>query len=94
MRGHGDEYMDINVQEEPDWDHPSGEQPVASTVASDRGAGNLGFAGTARKETITEAAGLTRLAADGFGGGPSVPMLPGSWEAEQREPSEGDDDHQ
>ncbi len=51
MRGHGDEYMDMNVEVEPDWGDPSGEQPVASTVASDRGAGNLGFAGTARKET-------------------------------------------
>ena len=80
MRGYGDEYMDMNVEVEPDWGDPSGNEPVASTVASDRGAGNLGFAGTASKETAAEAAGLTTLAGDEFGGGPSVPMMPGTWE--------------
>jgi PPE-repeat protein len=39
----------------------------------------LGFAGTVDKETISEAAGLTTLADDHFGGGPRMPMLPGSW---------------
>jgi PPE-repeat protein len=90
LRGYGDEFMDMNVQVDPDWGGPPGEEPVASTVASDRGAGNLGFAGTARKETVAEAAGLTTLAGDEFGGGPPVPMVPGTWEAEQREPGGGD----
>jgi len=89
MRGYGDEFMDLNVEVEPDWGHQSGEEPVASTVVSDRGAGNLGFAGTARKETIAGAAGLTTLAGDEFGNGPSVPMVPGTWEAEQRDFGEG-----
>jgi PPE-repeat protein len=82
MRGHGDEFMDMNIEVEPDWDDPSGGEPVASTVASDRGAGNLGFVGTASKETAADAAGLTTLAGDEFGGGPSVPMVPGTWDAE------------
>ncbi|HUH68030.1 MAG TPA: hypothetical protein VLZ05_03620 [Mycobacterium sp.] len=86
MRGYGDEYMDMNVEVEPDWG-----EPVTSTVASDRGAGNLGFAGTARKETVAGAAGLATLAGDEFGGGPSVPMVPRTWEAEQREPREGEE---
>ena len=81
MRGYGDEYMDMNVEVEPDWGDRSGAEPVASTLGSDRGAGNLGFAGTASKETAAEAAGLATLAGGEFGGGPSVPMVPGTWDA-------------
>ena len=91
MRGYGDEFMDMNVGVEPDWGDPSGEELAASTVASDRGAGNLGFAGTAPKENLAEAAGLTTLAGDEFGGGPSMPMVPGTWEPEQSEFGEGAD---
>jgi PPE-repeat protein len=78
MRGHGDEYMDMNVEVEPQWG-----ESVAST-ASDRGAGDLGFAGTARTDADVEAAGLASLTGDGFGGGPSVPMVPGTWDPDQR----------
>ncbi len=42
------------------------------------GAGALGFAGTAGKESVGQPAGLTVLA-DEFGDGAPVPMLPGSW---------------
>jgi PPE-repeat protein len=77
QRGYGDEYMDMNVDVEPDWDEPA-------TTASDRGAGNLGFVGAARKETAA-AAGLTTLSGGEFGGGPSMPMLPGSWDPEGNE---------
>jgi PPE-repeat protein len=90
MRGYGDEFMDMDIEVQPEWGHPSGEQPVASTVASDRGAGNLGFAGTARKETVTEAAGLTTLAGDEFGGGPSMPMVPRTWESDEPELGEAE----
>jgi PPE-repeat protein len=68
QRGHGDEYMDMNVDVDPDWGAPPGEEPVASTAASDRGAGSAG------------AAGLTTLAVDEFGGRPKMPMLPGTWD--------------
>jgi PPE-repeat protein len=90
MRGYGDEYMDMNVEVEPHGGDLSGEPPVASTVASDRGTGNLGFAGTARKETVAEPAGLTTLAGGEFGRGPSVPMMPGTWEPDERELGKGD----
>ncbi|ULP42905.1 PPE family protein [Mycobacterium lentiflavum] len=70
-RGYGDEYMDMNVDVDPDWEEPT-------TTASDRGAGDLGFVGTARKETAA-AAGLATLAEGEFGDGPNMPMLPGSW---------------
>ena len=80
MRGYGNEYMDMNVQVDPDWGAPSGGEPVAVAAASDQGAGSLGFAGTVRKETVAEAAGLATLAGDEFGGGPNMPMLPGTWD--------------
>lgn len=52
----------------------------AGAVASDRGTGPLGFAGTApRKAGDDSAAGLTRLATGEFSAGPLVPMLPGTW---------------
>jgi PPE-repeat protein len=76
QRGHGDEFMDLNVQVEPDWGGPPGEE---STVASGQGAATLGFAGTALKEA-TQAAGLATLAGDEFGGGPSLPMVPHTWD--------------
>uniref|UniRef100_UPI0006DD2DAF PPE family protein n=2 Tax=unclassified Mycobacterium TaxID=2642494 RepID=UPI0006DD2DAF len=50
-----------------------------AVAASAHGAGPLGFAGTASKGAV-DAAGLATLAGDEFGGGPSMPMLPGSWE--------------
>ncbi len=77
-RGYGDEFLDMNVDVDPEW----AEQPGAETAASDHGAGNLGFAGTARK-SVAEAAGLTTLSADEFGVGPRMPMLPGTWGTER-----------
>ncbi|OBG77334.1 MULTISPECIES: PPE family protein [unclassified Mycobacterium] len=76
QRDHADEFMDMNVDVNPDWGGP-GDEPAA---ASDRGAGTLGFAGTARKAAAGAAAGLTTLAGDEFGGGPTMPMMPGTWQ--------------
>ncbi|MGV0077030.1 hypothetical protein ACRU13_22070 [Mycobacterium colombiense] len=70
QRGHGDEFMDMNVDVDPDWD---------ASQASEHGAGTLGFTGTARREMAAAAAGLTTLSADEFGGGPTLPMMPGTW---------------
>jgi PPE-repeat protein len=83
MRGYGNEFMDMNVEVDPDWAGPpaAAESPVA-TMASDQGAGNLGFTGTARREAAVGAAGLTTLDADEFGSGPRMPLLPGTWGAE------------
>jgi PPE-repeat protein len=81
LRGHGDEFMDMNVDVDPDWSGPASEEPVASTLASDQGGGSMRFAGTVRKETVAEVAGLTTLAGDEFGGGPKMPMLPGTWDS-------------
>ncbi|OMC49770.1 hypothetical protein A5745_05965 [Mycobacterium sp. IS-2888] len=74
QRGHSDEFMDMNIDVDPDWD------ASPPTAASERGAGNLGFAGTAPKRAAAEAAGLTTLAGDEFDGGPTMPMVPGTWD--------------
>ena len=71
QRGHGDEFLDMNVEVDPDWGGP---------LASGRGAGNLGFAGTTRREEATAATGLATLDTDEFGGGPATPMMPGTWD--------------
>ena len=76
LRGYGDEFMAMNVNVDPDWGAPE-------SASSGQGAGPLGFAGTVRKETVPAAAGLTTLAGDEFGGGPTMPMVPGSWNADQ-----------
>lgn len=77
LHDHADEYMDMDSG-------PAGpaEQPAAS--GSDRGAGALGFAGTVGKRSTSTASGLATLADDGFGGGPSVPMLPDTWSENDR----------
>jgi PPE-repeat protein len=68
--------MAMNINVDPDWGSPE-------SASSGQGAGPLGFAGTIRKETVPAAAGLTTLAGDEFGGGPTMPMVPGSWNADQ-----------
>jgi PPE-repeat protein len=85
MREYGDEFLDMNsdIGVAPDY----GERELlASAMASGNGAGTLGFAGTAHKGTALWAAGLTKLAGDEFGGGPRVPMVPGTWD---QDPDEG-----
>ena len=44
------------------------------------GAETVGFAVTTHKDTAVGAAGLTKLAGDEFGGGPQLPMVPGTWD--------------
>ncbi|HWF71292.1 MAG TPA: PPE domain-containing protein, partial [Mycobacterium sp.] len=53
LRGYGDEFMEMNINVDPDWG-----APPEQALASDHGAGPLGFAGTVRKETVAAAAGL------------------------------------
>jgi hypothetical protein len=69
IHDHADEFADMNVDVDPDWGAPT---------ASDRGAGPLGFAGTVSKGSEL-ATGLATLSDDGFGNGPTMPMLPNTW---------------
>jgi PPE-repeat protein len=77
MREYGDEFLDMDsdIGVPPEYE-------LASAVASGSGAGRLGFAGTAPSDAAVAAAGLTKLANDEFGGGPRVPMVPGTWDQE------------
>ena len=62
-------------------------------AASVTGAGPQGFAGTVAKSGAGPAAGMVKLADDAFGGGPRMPMLPGTWSADPPtvpEPQTGD----
>jgi hypothetical protein len=68
MLGRGFEYMDL--------------EPEPTVMPSDTGAGPFGFAGTAANESATTAAGLASLPDDEFGGGPRLPMMPGTWNAD------------
>ncbi|HEX5254045.1 MAG TPA: PPE family protein [Mycobacterium sp.] len=60
------EYMDLD--------------PDESLLASDAGAGPLGFAGAAARSDAAQAAGLATLTRDGLSGGPTVPMMPSTWD--------------
>ncbi|ORW69601.1 PPE family protein [Mycobacterium saskatchewanense] len=66
MRGFADEFADVDPDDSP-------------SEASDHGGGPLGFTGTVDQGTA-RAAGLTVLSGDAFGGGPTVPMVPGTWQ--------------
>jgi PPE-repeat protein len=79
-RDYGDEYMDMD--DVIDTGPPPAEEP--RVTASTKGAGRMGFSGTTTKGT-TEAAGLTTLAGDSFGGGPKSPMLPGTWDSDDKD---------
>jgi PPE-repeat protein len=73
QRDQADEFADMNVDVNPDW--------RASTEVSENGAGPLGFSGTVSRSS-EEATGLTTLTDDGFGSGPTMPMLPNTWSLE------------
>ncbi|MCA2344020.1 PPE family protein, partial [Mycobacterium intracellulare] len=62
-----------------------------TATASDRGAGPLGFAGTAH-EPDAAPVGLTTIGADSLDDGPRMPLLPSSWgpESEGAEPGQTD----
>jgi PPE-repeat protein len=82
--GRGYEYMDLD----DDLGSDGGAAPKNHHAASDQGAGTLGFAGTAGKAGGEQAAGLTTLADDAFGGAPTMPMTPNTWEREAPEATE------
>ncbi|AFC48788.1 PPE domain-containing protein [Mycobacterium intracellulare] len=70
------EFMDLDQDGDPGVD--SGD-PFAARPSEDS-AGPLGFAGAAAKSDAARAAGLATLTRDGFSDGPSVPMMPSTWD--------------
>jgi PPE-repeat protein len=93
MRDYGDEFLDMDsdIGISPDYGQADEDERLAYAMASRNGAGRLGFAGTAHKDADLQAAGLTELAGDEFGGGPRMPMVPGSWDQDTEGPSEPDE---
>jgi PPE-repeat protein len=79
-RQYGDEFMDM------DSDDGLGAESVnvPLVAASTRGAGPMGFGGITAKDN-GDATGLITLPADAFGGAPTSPMLPSTWDSEGRE---------
>jgi PPE-repeat protein len=78
MRGYAHEFMEMNINVDPDWSGPH----TVATATSAHAAGPLGFTGTVRKRALA-ATGLATLADDDFGGGPVMPMVPATWNAAQ-----------
>ncbi|OBH64053.1 hypothetical protein A5684_10465 [Mycobacterium intracellulare] len=70
------EFMDLDPDGEPGVDS---EDPFAARPSEDN-AGPLGFAGAAAKSDAARATGLATLTRDGFSDGPSVPMMPSTWD--------------
>jgi len=85
QHGHYDEFADMDVDVDPDWGGREDRDLVAAAVASGSAAGSLGFAGTAGKDRLAAASGLSTLGSNGFGNGPRMPMVPGTWSAEASE---------
>jgi PPE-repeat protein len=84
MREHGDEFLDVNsaIGVTPDY----GPDNESDYLPSENGAGALGFAGTAHKDAALQAVGLAMLAGDDYGGGPKMPMVPGTWDQDPGKP--------
>ncbi len=90
IQDHADEFADMNVEVDPDWSTHADRELVSAAVASDSGAGPLGFTGTVDKGTAAPAAGLRSLSGNVFGGEPMMPMVPGTWGSEVPEGEGGD----
>jgi hypothetical protein len=76
------EYLDRDSDAESDDPQPT------RAAASDRGAGPMGFAGTARQADAAPV-GLTTVAGAALDDGPSLPLLPSSWSPETEEGQPG-----
>lgn len=78
QRQYADAYMDYEPESEDGAPAEPARRP--SVAASEKGAGTVGFTGAAARPGAEQAAGLTELAGDSFGGGPTEPLLPGDWD--------------
>ncbi|AGZ51426.1 PPE domain-containing protein [Mycobacterium kansasii] len=82
QRQYADEFMDMDGDAGNDLreDLPEDVEDLRA-AASSRGAGAIGFGGTAAKGNA-DAAGLVTLPAHSFDDGPASPMLPATWDAD------------
>nr|WP_090277380.1 PPE family protein [Mycolicibacterium komanii] len=80
QRQYADAYMDYEPDDPEDATPPRESVRRPHVAASEKGAGAVGFTGAATKSDSEQASGLTELAGDSFGGGPTEPMLPSDWD--------------
>ncbi len=92
IHDHADEFADMNVDVTPDWGAHDDRERMGAAAASGNGSGALGFTGTVEKDRVAEASGLATLTSNGFGSGPRMPMVPGTWEPQASESAEGEGD--
>lgn len=71
------EYMDLDQELVPGFD----DDPHAASPSED-GAGPLGFAGATTQSGVTRPAGFATLTRAGFSDGPSMPMMPSTWDGD------------
>ncbi|WP_240355929.1 PPE family protein [Mycobacterium bourgelatii] len=71
-RGYRHEFVSLDGAPDEDMNRDD------AAMGPDRGAGVLGFAGVA-SDAGAQAAGLASVGRNEFGGGPVMPMLPGTW---------------
>lgn len=74
VRDHGNQFADMNVEVDAEWESTTGDGPIASRGS----AGALGFGGSVVKPGVQEV-GLATLVRDSFDGVPIEPLLPASW---------------
>ncbi len=80
QRQYADAYMDYEPDDPEDAAPPRESVRRPHVAASEKGAGAVGFTGAASGSDAEQASGLTELAGDPFGGGPTEPMLPSDWD--------------
>jgi PPE-repeat protein len=66
------------------WEGPSAEEYVSAHVPylASLTEASANFVGTVHKDTAAQAAALAALSGNGFGDGPTTPMVPGTWDSE------------
>ncbi|MGV0624774.1 PPE family protein [Mycolicibacter minnesotensis] len=78
----------VTANSDPAEHNHNGQPPPAAPApeASQHNAGPLGLAGTHRRDSTQEAAGLAALGGDAFGDAPTIPMLPTTWTPDPGQP--------
>jgi PPE-repeat protein len=82
-RGYRYEFLDLDeVADSAPGDASGGAGHAISTGSSDRGAGWLGFPGTAAQAAAQRSAGLATRPGHPLAGGATIPMVPSSWHSD------------
>ncbi|AXN44898.1 PPE family protein [Mycobacterium marinum] len=78
--GRGFEYMDLESETAPD--SMTGSERITTASGLAGSAGTFGFSGVAGKSGDRTAAGLIKVAGDGYDDGPRTPAMPSTWDGD------------